>query len=95
MPRRLRLDDGGIVYRVLNRRVERKAIFGHEADYAAFERVLDEPRRRHPMRVLAYCLMPNRWHLVLWPRHDGASGSDAPHRQRGFGLRDQPRERQG
>ncbi len=23
------------------------------------------------MRVLAYCLMPNHWHLVLWPRRDG------------------------
>jgi putative transposase len=23
------------------------------------------------MRLLAYCLMPNRWHLVLWPQRDG------------------------
>ena len=23
------------------------------------------------MRLLAYCLMPNHWHLVVWPRHDG------------------------
>ena len=23
------------------------------------------------MRVLAYCLMPNHFHLALWPRHDG------------------------
>jgi putative transposase len=23
------------------------------------------------MRILAYCLMPNHWHLVLWPRRDG------------------------
>ena len=23
------------------------------------------------MRVLAYCLMPNHFHLVLWPRKDG------------------------
>jgi putative transposase len=23
------------------------------------------------MRLLAYCLMPNHWHLVLWPHHDG------------------------
>jgi putative transposase len=23
------------------------------------------------MRVLAYVLMPNHWHLVLWPEHDG------------------------
>ena len=24
------------------------------------------------MRMLAYVLMPNHWHLVLWPEHDGA-----------------------
>src|SRR5437868_1789377 len=23
------------------------------------------------MRVLAYCLMPNDWHFVLWPEQDG------------------------
>jgi putative transposase len=23
------------------------------------------------MRLLAYCLMPNHWHLVLWPKGDG------------------------
>jgi putative transposase len=23
------------------------------------------------MRLLCYTVMPNHWHLVLWPRHDG------------------------
>ena len=23
------------------------------------------------MRIIAYCLMPNHWHLLLWPSHDG------------------------
>jgi putative transposase len=23
------------------------------------------------MRLLSYCLMPNHWHLVVWPRLDG------------------------
>ena len=26
---------------------------------------------RTPIRLLAYCLMPNHWHMVLWPRKDG------------------------
>jgi len=26
---------------------------------------------RVPMRVLAYCVMPNHFHLVLWPSPDG------------------------
>jgi REP element-mobilizing transposase RayT len=24
-----------------------------------------------PLRLLAYVVMPNHWHLVLWPEHDG------------------------
>jgi len=27
---------------------------------------------RVPMRTIAYCLMPNHFHLVVWPRGDGA-----------------------
>ena len=23
------------------------------------------------MRICAYCLMPNHWHMVLWPENDG------------------------
>ena len=26
---------------------------------------------RSPIRLLAYCLMPNHWDMVLWPRKDG------------------------
>jgi putative transposase len=26
---------------------------------------------RTPIQLLAYCLMPNHWHMVLWPRKDG------------------------
>ena len=27
------------------------------------------------MRLLAYCLMPNHWHLVVWPQRDGELSS--------------------
>jgi len=30
-----------------------------------------EVQERIPMRILAWCLMPNHWHLVLWPRLGG------------------------
>lgn len=43
-----------------------------DGDYAAFERILAETQARIPMRILAWCLMPNHWHLVLWPQFDGA-----------------------
>ena len=46
-------------------------MFEDDADYAAFEKVLRQATDRSSMRLLAYCLMPNHWHLVLRPRRDG------------------------
>ena len=46
-------------------------IFEKDCDYEAFERVLTEAVNRSKMRLLSYCLMPNHWHLVLWPHVDG------------------------
>ena len=47
-------------------------LFDGPADYQQFEEVLAEATARRAMRLLAYCLMPNHWHLVLWPEQDGA-----------------------
>ena len=44
-----------------------------DADYLAFEKVLEQTVARVPVRVLAYCIMPNHFHLVLLPRRDRAS----------------------
>jgi REP element-mobilizing transposase RayT len=71
MPRRLRRALGGEAYHVLNRAAARFRIFRTDADYLAMERVLAEALKRVPTRLLAYCQMPNHWHLVLWPREDG------------------------
>jgi putative transposase len=71
MPRCPRIAPGGLVYHCLNRAVARLALFEKEADYAAFERVLEEAAQKHPTRILSYCVMPNHWHIVLWPRRDG------------------------
>ncbi|WP_454064994.1 transposase [Candidatus Nitrospira salsa] len=71
MPRRPRLATGGFVYHVLNRRVGRLPLFKTPADYTAFEQVLQETVERTSTRLAAYCLMPNHWHLVFWPRDDG------------------------
>src|SRR6266478_2571439 len=71
MPRQARNAPGGMVFHVLNRAVARHAIFQKDGDYEAFERVFAEAMEKHPIRVLSYCLMPNHWHLVLWPARDG------------------------
>jgi len=47
------------------------ALFEKDDDYAAFERVMAEALVKHPTRLLAYTIMPNHWHFVLWPREDG------------------------
>jgi putative transposase len=71
MPRPLRTAPGGFVYHVLNRANGKRTIFHNDRDYLAFERVLGEVQERVPMRILAWCVMPNHWHLLLWPRQDG------------------------
>ena len=71
MARRLRVALGGIAYHVMNRAAGRRKIFHSDGDYQAFEEVLAEARERQAMRVCAFVLMPNHFHLVLWPRKDG------------------------
>ena len=71
MGRALRTVAGGLAYHVLNRANARMRIFDDAKDYEAFERILAEAVQRVKMRLLAYCVMPNHWHLVLWPREDG------------------------
>jgi putative transposase len=71
MPRRPRVNSGGFAYHVINRAVARDRIFQKDGDYLAFEKVLSDVHERLPTRVLGYCLMPNHWHLVLWPKKDG------------------------
>jgi putative transposase len=60
-----------MIFHALNRANGRARIFHKSEDYAAFEAVLAEARERTAMRILAYCLMPNHWHLILWPEEDG------------------------
>jgi putative transposase len=60
-----------VIYHVINRGNGRQRIFHKPQDYAAFVALLLWVIERVPMRILGFCLMPNHWHLVLWPRKDG------------------------
>jgi putative transposase len=71
MPRGARDALGGYCYHVLNRGNGRRTVFHKEADFAAFAKLLREAGERLDMRLLAYCLLPNHFHLLLWPRGDG------------------------
>jgi putative transposase len=63
-----------MIFHVLNRGNAREPIFVNDADYEAFEKVVAATAEQVSMRILGYCLMPDHWHLVLWPRHDGDLG---------------------
>ncbi|MGH7177951.1 MAG: transposase [Tepidisphaeraceae bacterium] len=71
MPRQPRISTGGMTYHVLNRAVGRSRLFDDDADYLAMLRVIERTHKLLPVRIVAYCMMPNHWHLVLWPRADG------------------------
>lgn len=70
MPRTHRVDLGDTLYHVINRANARIQIFDNDADYKTFEAVLTEAKERTDMRICAYCVMPNHWHLILYPKKD-------------------------
>src|SRR5262245_54430577 len=71
MPRSTRPTPGGYCYHVLNRGNGRRTVFRNDGDYEAFVELLVEAQERVSVRLLAWCLMPNHFHLVVWPRRDG------------------------
>lgn len=70
MPRRKRCGTGGYVFHAINRAAGGWRLFDTDNDYQAFLNILEEGRSVVPIRILAYALMPNHWHLVLWPAED-------------------------
>ena len=75
MPRSARVDVGGEIYHIINRANGRLQIFNKDADYQLFEQLLFETKELLDMRILAYELMPNHWHLILYPKNDGDLGA--------------------
>ena len=71
MPRSARYAPPGLVYHALNRAVARLPLFDKEADYEAFERVMEECTEKFPLDIFAYCVMPNHWHFVVRPTKQG------------------------
>lgn len=75
MPRAARVDVGEEIYHVINRANGRLRIFDTDADYQLFEQLLLDTKELVNMRILAYTIMSNHWHLVLQPHNDGDLGS--------------------
>ena len=74
MSRQARVSPDGFVQHVLNRGDHRETVFFKPEDFRAFLRVITDTALRIPMRILAYCIMRNHFHFVLWPYR----GDDLP-----------------
>ncbi len=71
MPRTKRIDIGNEIYHVINRSNSRTTIFKTKKDYELFEELLTIGQELFEMRILAYTIMPNHFHILLYPRQDG------------------------
>ena len=70
MPRSRRSLLGGVCIHVVARANARAVVFHDSEDYGGFLRLVEESCRRVPVTILGWCLMPNHFHLVVWPRND-------------------------
>jgi len=74
MRRTARAAIGGMYYHVLNRGNNRSEIFHSADDYANFVVLIAEAKTRVQMDVIALCLMPNHFHILVRPPEDDAMG---------------------
>jgi len=65
MARPIRVEFEGAVYHVTARGNERRAVFFSDDDRKLFLKTIGEMVERFGVRVMAYCLMLNHYHLVL------------------------------
>ena len=65
MARAIRIEFKDAIYHVMARGNERKAIFRSDLDRKLFLATLEEAVERFGIRIPAYCLMVNHYHLVV------------------------------
>lgn len=62
MPRVARGLADGLFYHIINRGNGRQDVFHKAQDYSAFQKLLLESIQRYPVKLHAYCLIPNHFH---------------------------------
>lgn len=73
MARPLRIELAGAVYHVSARSEAGEPVFADDADRASLLAVLGQAMQRFDAQVLAYCLMPDHYHLLLFTRQANLS----------------------
>ena len=74
MPRQARIDIPGCLYHVIARGIERREIFIDEKDYSDFLGRLEENLEDTGSKCLAFCLIPNHFHLLILRGHRPLAG---------------------
>lgn len=59
-------------YHILNRGNDRNTIFFEKENYHFFLLRLQKYRKRYGPKLIAYCLMPNHFHLILHEKNGGS-----------------------
>jgi putative transposase len=67
MPRIARGLVDGFVYHVMNRGNGRQHVFQKDQDYDSFIEIMSNAQSRHRVSILAFCVMPNHFHMLLKP----------------------------
>ncbi len=67
MPRVARGLADGLIYHITNKGNGRQQVFQSESDYRAFVDLMVDASERYPVKVLAWCIMPNHYHLLVSP----------------------------
>ena len=67
MPRVARGLADGLIYHIINRGNGRQQVFHTDGDYRSFAELMAEASERYPVKVLAWCIMPNHFHLLVSP----------------------------
>lgn len=65
MSRPLRIEYPNAFYHVMNRGADRRPIYLIDDDYSIFLEVVKETSKLFGIRILAYSLMPNHYHLLI------------------------------
>ncbi len=52
-------------FHVLNRGNARQKIFHNDSDYQSFMQLISKAKKRHPVKIYAFCLMPNHFHICM------------------------------
>ncbi|RLC30652.1 MAG: transposase [Deltaproteobacteria bacterium] len=65
MSRPLRIEYPGAWYHVMNRGRRKEEVFTERKDYIQFIEILKETAELFNMKIAAYCMMPNHYHLLL------------------------------